>query len=320
MKKIFIVLISLILLISCVSCSSQSNDDKKTTSKYTIVCTIFPEYDWVVNLAKGTDFDVILLADSAIDLHNYNPTAKDIVTIGNADIFVYNGGESDEWVDDVLKTVTNKNQLSINVVDSIGDNAITFDDDGEEEIDEHVWLSISNAKLFIEKFTEIVESKYPQYKEIIESNKNNYVAELNNIDEQFKQCKGQHIIIADRNPFAYLSRDYDIALTAAYYGCSAEVEVSFDTIINLAHELDQIEPKAVSNSDINSSELVFTKFIFALDNSDQKIAQQVIDNSEYKNVTILTLNSMQSLTKHDIGKTTYTEIMLKNLEMIKEAN
>ena len=186
MKKIISIIVAVMLIAGSLSaCSDKQNSDNKQdsqsvsdnsgTKKLKIVTTIFPEYDWVRTiLGENADqLDLTMLLDNGVDLHSYQPTAEDIAKISTCDMFVYVGGESDEWVDDALKEATNKDMVVINLLDVLGDDIKEEEvvegmeaedeheegeehehEDGEEheegeevEYDEHVWLSVRNAKL-----------------------------------------------------------------------------------------------------------------------------------------------------------------------------
>jgi len=92
-------------------------------AKTKVVATIFPEYDWVREIVgpKSKSVDVSLLLNNGVDLHSYQPTAKDIARISKADIFIYVGGESDGWVENVLKAADNKKLVAINLLEVLGD-------------------------------------------------------------------------------------------------------------------------------------------------------------------------------------------------------
>ena len=155
--------------------------DKKESGKTTIATTIFPEYDWVKEIIKGAEgIEVKLLMKNGTDLHNYQPSADDVIEIINSDLFIYVGGESDEWVNDVLDESKNK---AINLLDVLGEKAkeeeviegmqAEEEDEEESEYDEHVWLSINNAVIFVneicKRLTDIDQSNAEIYRNNVES-------------------------------------------------------------------------------------------------------------------------------------------------------
>lgn len=146
-----------------------------SNGRLSVVTTIFPEYDWVMNVLgdKASDTDVTMLLDNGVDLHSFQPTADDIITISRCDLFIYVGGESDEWVEDALKEATNRDMLVIDLLNVLGDSVRQeevkegmeaeehdrnhedghdeeeHDREGEVEYDEHVWLSMKNAAVLV---------------------------------------------------------------------------------------------------------------------------------------------------------------------------
>ena len=304
-------------------CSSAPAKDE---GKLNIVTTIFPEYDWVSNITSGAeDVNITLLLENGADLHSYQPTAEDIVKISSCDVFIYVGGESDKWVDDALKGATNKEMTVINLLDILGTKAKEEETvegmqagheekDGKEEaeeeveLDEHVWLSLKNASMLCGKISDKLSEKDSKNKELYSKNTENYLKKLNELDARYKavrdSAKYDTLIFADRFPFRYLIDDYNLKYYAAFSGCSAESEASFETVAFLAKKLDELKLPA----------------LMKIDGSDGKIANTVLQTSNQKNAQILELNSMQSVNKKDIeeGKT-YLSIMESNLAVFTQA-
>ena len=304
-------------------CSSAPAKDE---GKLNIVTTIFPEYDWVSNITSGAeDVNITLLLENGADLHSYQPTAEDIVKISSYDVFIYVGGESDKWVDDALKGATNKEMTVINLLDILGTKAKEEktvegmqagheEKDGKEEaeeeveLDEHVWLSLKNASMLCGKISDKLSEKDAKNKELYSKNTENYLKKLNELDARYKavrdSAKYDTLIFADRFPFRYLIDDYNLKYYAAFSGCSAESEASFETVAFLAKKLDELKLPA----------------LMKIDGSDGKIANTVLQTSNQKNAQILELNSMQSVNKKDIeeGKT-YLSIMESNLAVFTQA-
>lgn len=238
MKKIIAILMACLFVLSFTTAFAES---EKTLS---IVCTTFPQYDWVRQILgdRVNDVDLTLLLDNGIDLHNYQPTAGDIIRIARCDLFIYTGGESDGWVDDVLATAQNPRMKIVNLLASVeakeeetveGMQEEDHDHDehdehahDEIEYDEHVWLSLRNAETLIETIAntlcELDAANAPAYQE----NAANYIAQLSELDNQYKDvvANGQRttILFADRFPFRYLADDYGLTYYAAFAGCSAE--------------------------------------------------------------------------------------------------
>ncbi len=301
---------------------------KKSEQKIQVVTTIFPEYDWVREIA-GSDLDgleLTLLTENGTDLHSYQPSVQDMAKIASADIFIYVGGESDAWVTKALLNATNKDMTVINLLETLGDNVKEeeikegmqaedeHDHEGEEhheeeeEYDEHVWLSLRNAATICEEICSALCKKIPAKEEAFKANAASYVGKLNALDAKYqsmvKNADLKTVLFADRFPFRYLVDDYGLDYYAAFVGCSAETEASFKTVIFLAQKVD----------DLN------LPFIFIIETGDQKIAKTVIDSSQNKSVGILKLNSMQGVTLSQAeGGTTYLGIMEENCTTLEQA-
>lgn len=324
--------------------NKQGNENKQNdtdTKKIKIVTTIFPEYDWVKTIIgeKADQIDLTMLLDNGVDLHSYQPSIDDILKISTCDMFIYVGGESDKWVDDALAQATNKNMVVIDLLEVLGDKVKNeeivegmehehdhedededhdhdedrdhdedHDHEHEEELDEHVWLSLSNAEIICDKITENLKKLDSANADIYQSNVNAYKEKLNSLDSQYKAAVNEAavktLLFGDRFPFRYLTDDYGLTYYAAFTGCSAETEASFETVIFLAGKIDEYNLKS----------------ILTIEGSDKKIAETIKNNTTTKDQKILTLNSLQGITSADIGNgITYLSVMTDNLNTLKDA-
>ena len=297
---------------------SQENNIK-------IVTTIFPEYDWVKNVLgeNPSNIELALLINNGTDLHSYQPTVKDSIKISDADLFIYVGGESDEWVKDTLKASkmkkkNSKEQISISLIDILGDRAKTEEyiegmqeknnKNDEDEFDEHVWLSLKNACIFVDAITEALCKLDFQNTSVYTKNALLYKEQIIQLDGEYLNCvvnaKKKTLVFADRFPFRYMTDDYGLKYYAAFKGCSAETEASFKTVIFLADKINDEKLNCVCK----------------IENSDGKIAKTVVQSVKKQNVKICTLDSMQSVSKFDIENgTTYLSIMKENLKILQDA-
>lgn len=325
MKKSFLTYLSVSLSICLIFLMMPLfSGCKKGKDKLTIVCTIYPQYDWASKIVTGSDnFEVIWLEDNGADLHNYQATTKDIATLCDCDILVYVGGESDSWIDKALLNSTNPNMIKINMLSAIGNEAkaeheleeIAIEgeegEEGHDEVyDEHVWLSIKNAITVCEQIKNAVCAKDPANASRYTQNANNYISSLNSLDDAYTAVLADittknSLVFTDRFPFLYLTQDYNLNCFAAFFGCSAETEARFSTITTLAQ-------KIVENN--------LTKVLIT-DSGNLNLANTVINTAHQSgaswNIEILTLDSLQSVTIHNA--TGYIEIMLKNLGVLKSA-
>ena len=325
MKKTLALFLSLMLLISVLSgCGSQTTPTTDT-DQLSIVCTIFPEYDWVKNLLgdEAKNAELTLLLDSGVDLHSYQPTADDIIKISTCDMFIYVGGESDAWVEDALKEATNKDMVVINLLEVLGDSVKEEEvvegmeaeeepdaekQEEEPEYDEHVWLSLKNAKLLCSYIAQqlalIDEANAQRYT----NNADAYIAKLDALDAEYQtavdSARVKTVLFGDRFPFRYLVDDYGLAYYAAFIGCSAETEASFETVAFLAEKVDELELHSV----------------LTIEGAGHRIAETIIGNTAEKDQAILTMDSMQSTTSADAANgATYLSIMQSNLDVLKTA-
>ncbi len=297
-------------------CSKKAADKKGIS----VVCTIFPIYDWT-NAVIGDsseDIEVTLLLDKGVDLHSFQPSADDILKISSCDIFIYPGGESDEWADDIMKEASNKDMQVINLIDILGEKALAEElkdgmqaeeeEEEEEAIDEHVWLSLKNACVFVDSITEAISLADPENSKKYEDNSDRYKKALEELDRNFaaslEGAKRDTLLFADRFPFRYLTEDYGLDYYAAFIGCSAETEASFETIAFLSDKINELGLDS----------------ILILEGSDGKIAETVIRDSGKEGVRILRIDSMQSVDSDDVANgADYISIMEHDLEIIWEA-
>ena len=314
LKKLMTGVLAAFMLAGCAPKQQQN------TTKLKIVATTFPQYDWIREIIgkDNTNVDLQLLMKNGGDLHSYQPTAGDIANIADANLFVYVGGESDEWVDDALKEKTNKEMKVVNMMQTLGDDIDeeeeglekeSEDHDHEEiEYDEHVWLSLKRAqkivKAIADELGELDSTNAKKYQENAEA----YIAKLAALDKSYESTvntvKNKTWIFADRMPFHYLAKDYGITTYAAFNGCSTETNASFNTIVSLAKYADELG----------------IKHIMTIEGSDKKLAKAVIENTTDKNQDILTLNSLQSVSQSDIDKgLTYYGAMEENLKVLAQS-
>ncbi len=331
MKKYTAFIMSMILMATATGCSAGAKGasaagNPLNSDKIKVVTTIFPEYDWAKQVVgdDSENVDLTLLLDNGTDLHSYQPTTEDMLKISEADLFIYVGGESDTWVDDALKNATNKDMKVINLMETLGDDikeeevveGMEAEEEEEEEgeghdeveYDEHVWLSLENAETIVNEIAKNLVEVDKENAEKYENNAETYNEKLDTLAEEYKSAaqasKIKTVLFGDRFPFRYLTDELGLKYYAAFVGCSAETEASFETITFLANKVDELSLPAV----------------LTIENSDQKIAKTIVENTKGKNQKILTLDSMQSVKRADIdeGKT-YLSIMESNLEVLEAA-
>ena len=337
MKKLIPILLSLTLLASLLAGCGGSRTAEPAAEETTaqepihIVATIFPLYDWVRSLAgdRADKLDITLLQDSGVDLHSYQPTADDLIKVANCDLFLYVGGESDQWVEDALASASNPDRVVLNLMEVLGDAVKEEEivegmeaeehehEDGEEqeageehkegpEYDEHVWLSLQNAALLCQAISDALSELDPDGGDAYAANTASYLEALNNLDGEYAAAVANSphktLLFGDRFPFRYLTDDYGLTYYAAFVGCSAETEASFETVAFLSGKLEELDLPAV----------------LKIDGSDGKLAQTILDNAPGSNAEILELDSLQSADTADEGRT-YLSAMEDNLYVLTEA-
>ena len=336
MKKITALLLALMMLAGVLAGCGKPKDTGKA-GKLKVVTTIFPEYDWVRAILgdKADNAEITMLLDNGVDLHSYQPTADDIVKISECDLFIYVGGESDDWVDDALKNTANKNMKVINLLEALGDSVKTeevvegmqeeehdhdhedadehddakeHDHEEEAEYDEHVWLSLKNAQTLCSAISSVLQQIDPDNKDTYAANASAYIKKLSALDADYQAAVDaaarKTVLFGDRFPFRYLAEDYGLRYYAAFAGCSAESEASFETISFLAGKVDELNLPCV----------------LTIEGVQHKIAETIVRNTAAKNQKVLTMDSMQSTTSKDAANgTTYFSVMERNLSVLKEA-
>lgn len=328
----------LTLFIACNSDSEKKNSEQAANNgkKISVVATIYPQYAWLKEILgnQADSLNLTLLVKNGMDLHSYKPSAADIATIAKADMIVYVGGESDKWIEKALEATPNEKRVQVNLLEALGDrvkaeeivegmqaeeehehhheHAEEHEDEyhhhEEAENDEHIWLSLKNAELLVMNLADALSKADTTHATEYHMNAALYIAKISALDAQYRAATDsahfKTILFGDRFPFRYLVDDYGIKYFAAFVGCSAESEASFETVAFLAGKMDSLALPA----------------IFTIDGSNGKIARAILDASKKsKETPVLTLNSMQSIKNSQMDSANYLDIMRENLEVIKKA-
>ena len=336
--------------LTLVACNAESNEKTSAPKKISIVATIYPQYDWLKNILgdRQDAVDLKLLIKNGTDLHSYKSSAQDIAAIASADMVVYVGGESDEWIEKALSATPKAGRVQVNLMQALGDRVKEEEivegmqaeeeqehhhEHGEEaeehehhehaekhehehhehaeeaENDEHIWLSLKNAEILVMNLADAISKVDTAHATEYHMNAGLYIAKISALDAQYRAATDsatlKTILFGDRFPFRYLVDDYGIKYFAAFVGCSAESEASFETVAFLAGKMDSLALPA----------------IFTIDGSNGKIARAILDASKKsKEAQVLTLNSMQSVTDAQMQSgVDYLSIMQENLEVLKKA-
>lgn len=320
MRKLALLVALIIVLCALSGCNAESIKDDN--DKPVIVCSIFPQYDFVRQIV-GDKAEVILLQKNGTDMHSFEPTPQNILDICRADIFVIVDKGAEGWVDNVLEAANNEDLelvemssfchlLEEETPESIrGDHDHSHSHDHDHgdgdsctiSFDEHMWMSIENAIHTIEGITDILCQKYPELLSDFTKNSGEYIEKLEELDSQFcaLDLEGKRFIVADRFPFLYLAHEYELDYLAAFPGCSDQTHSSFEVMTYLIGEVKEHN----------------VSVIFKTEDENAHIAKQLSDSTGAK---IYTLYSCQSISKAQLdGGETYLSLMRKNLETMKEA-
>lgn len=299
------------------------------TGRIQVVCTIFPEYDWVRQIVGDAEgVEVTLLVKGGTDLHSYQPSVKDIARIAQADVFCYVGGTSDSWVTEVLDMAENPDAIAVPMLEAAdAEEEVTVegmqeekhhhhhdedehhDEEEAQELDEHVWLSLRRAQLICQAISDALCEADPANADTYRANTAAYQKQLQALDAQYTDMVEQEAVrdtflVADRFPFRYLAQDYGLQYYAAFAGCSAETEASFATIAFLSEKVEALRLPCV----------------LTVENSSKALAKTVWENAGNRDGEILTLDSLQSVTQTDIDNgVTYLSEMQKNLDVLRTA-
>ncbi|MDD4080502.1 MAG: metal ABC transporter substrate-binding protein [Eubacteriales bacterium] len=294
-----------------------------------VVATVFPVYDWLRNILGDTASPVSLslLQDSGRDLHNFQPSAQDIMRVSSADVFVYVGGQSEQWVENAVAEAVNPGIVAINLMAQLG-GAVKAeemiegmqdaphahsDEDRKDHIDargddEHIWLSLRNAAALTQMLAGCLGGLDPANAAAYQANAEVYIGKLAALDGEFQSAVDQApvktLLFADRFPFRYLMDDYGLEYYAAFPGCSAESEASFETVTFLARKADELGLKNV----------------LVLEGGDKDLARTIVSSTREAGQDILAMDSMQSVNRQAIeAGASYLGLMESNLRALEEA-
>ena len=332
----------------------QNSIEKGNSNKISIVCTTFPQYDWVKNILgeEAERFNVTLLLDNGVDMHSYQPTVKDIATAGSSELFIYVGGESDTWVEDALKEAKNKDLKAINLMETL-DNFVKEEEVVEGMQEERKSLGHSHEKSSKEKQEQTQKESYensqeingqkeaadeePEYDEHIWLSIRNAEIMVKNIEKAIEQLDSDNAKVYQTNAENYikkldtLDKQYANTIQNAKYKA-----ILFGDRFPFRYMVDDYDLKyyaafagcsAETMAGFETVTFLAKKadelqlpVILTIENSDGRIAEAVKSNTTKKNQKILAMNSLQSVTKEQLADgITYLQVMQENLSVLSEA-
>ena len=332
----------------------QNSIEKGNSNKISIVCTTFPQYDWVKNILgeEAERFNVTLLLDNGVDMHSYQPAVKDIATAGSSNLFIYVGGESDTWVEDALKETKNKDLKAINLMETLG-NSVKEEEVVEGMQEERESLGHSHEKSSKEKQEQTQKESHensqeingqkeaadeePEYDEHIWLSIRNAEIMVKNIEKAIEQLDSDNAKVYQTNAENYikkldtLDKQYANTIQNAKYKA-----ILFGDRFPFRYMADDYDLKyyaafagcsAETMAGFETVTFLAKKadelrlpVILTIENSDGRIAEAVKSNTTKKNQKILAMNSLQSVTKEQIADgITYLQVMQENLSVLSEA-
>lgn len=313
MKKfIRISLLALLILLafSLLSCE-KAEDDRSGLS---VVCTVFPQYDFTRNIARTTDINIKMLLPAGSEAHSYEPSPADMKAINDCDLFILVGGESEEWAKKMLASSELEAEnvlLLMDVIDALPEEDGLSEHESEEadaettEYDEHIWTSPKNAIKITEAISDRLCALMPENSEIYRKNTEEYVSKLSELDSGFealaRESGGKRLVVGDRFPFLYLVREYGFEYVSAFSGCAEQTEASLSVISEL---IEIVKTEGIQT-------------VFAVDYSSGSLAETIADESGAR---VLRLYSCHTITQSELGSgEDYLSLMKKNLANIEKA-
>lgn len=321
MKRLFALLLALTLAVSLVGCGPRQRAED---GKLQVVCTVFPYYDFARQIG-GDDVDVTLLVAAGKETHSFEPTPLDVITLSESDVFLYNGGESEAWVEDILSAAGENIAVTLPLMPQVsalaeewaegmegGHDDHDHDHDSEDhshdsddiEYDEHVWTSPVLAKTLCQAICDALCQADPAHQEGYQSRLTDYLAQLDQLDEAFRDmvAAGQRrlLVFGDRFPLLYFCKEYGLDYRAAFHGCASDTEPSLAT---LKYLIDKVEEAHIP-------------VVYTIELSSRKVAQAIAETTGAK---VLTFQSCQTVSRQDMeAGATYLSLMWENVEALKE--
>lgn len=310
-RKLLAVITAAATVFSLCACSSESSYSSSDSGKLKIISTVFPPYDLARQIA-GDNAEISILLPPGSEIHNYEPSAKDMIAIRNCDIFLYIGGENEQWAEKLINSNDTKNVTAVKLIDYVPalsededehDHDHDHDHEHEHETDEHIWTSPKNAQLMLSAVYDAICKVDPSDKQTYTKNKDAYAKQLSDLDNAYRSAvdnaKNKTIVLADKFPFRYLAHEYGLEFSAAFAACSDESEPGVSTMIKLT--------KTIKENNILA--------VYYLEFSSTKIADTLCDET---GATKLMLHSCHNVSKQDIeNNVSYVDLMKQNLENLK---
>ena len=315
MKRFLAVLLALTLAVGLCGCADRQ---KAEDGRLQVVCSVFPYYDFARQIG-GDDVDVTLLVAAGKETHSFEPTPLDVITLSQADVFLYNGGESETWVDDILSAAGENIAVTLPLMPQVSALAEEWaegmegahdehdhetHDSDDIEYDEHVWTSPVLAKTLCQAICDALCQADPAHQEDYQARLTDYLAQLDQLDAAFREVvEAGHrrlLVFGDRFPLLYFCKEYGLDYRAAFHGCASDTEPSLAT---LKYLIDKVEDEKIP-------------VVYTIELSSRKVADAIAETTGAK---VLTFHSCQTVSRAEFdGGATYLSLMEQNVEALRE--
>lgn len=307
LRKSVVFIVTISMIFGMAGCGKTT--EKEDNYRLKIVTSLFPYYDMaraVIGDVKGIDLKMIVTPGQ--DSHSFEPTPSDVIQMENADVLIYNGGSLETWIDTLLDSLNNKNQIKMKMmdyVDVLNEEIVEGMDTRFDSHDEHIWTSPVNEIIMTEKICETLSKALPEEKENFQKNAESYIKQLKELDSEIRivvnNSKTKEIIFADKFPLQYFAKEYGLKYYAAFPGCGSDMEPSAKTIAFLVDKIKEDNIKAV----------------FYLELSSHIVADAIETDTGAKP---LQFNSCHNITQKQFDSgITYVDLMKENVNNLKIA-
>lgn len=319
-KRILALLLAAATALGLCACAPEG--DRTDSGKLSVVCSLFPYYDFV-RVIGGEWVEPRLLVAAGREAHSFEPTPADVIRVSRADVFVYNGGEGEQWVDEILSSAGENIPTVLRMMDYAqtleeepvdGDSHDDHDDhdghDGHDhdsdeiEYDEHIWTSPVEAEKLFRAICDALCAAEPAHAADFRANLAEYLTELSELDADFRQVcrekKRDLLVFGDRFPLLYFCREYGLRYRAAFHGCSSDTEPSLYTLKFL---IDKVREEQIP-------------VVYALELSSQRVAEAI---AETTGARVVTFYSCQTVSQADwAAGEGYLSLMCRNVAALRE--
>lgn len=324
MKRFFCALLAGLMLPALCACAQQPSQD---SGKLQVVCTLFPYYDFA-RVIGGDEAEVTLLVAAGKETHSFEPTPLDVIRVSEADVFLYNGGEGEQWVEDILSSAGGNIPVTAAMMDLVdlqseeivegmqvsGHHDHDHDEDCEHheeeedsdevEYDEHIWTSPVVAQSICRGICDALCKADRENAEVYAARTEEYVAQLGELDAAFREvvenARRDTLVFGDRFPLLYFCKTYGLHYRAAFHGCAGDTEPSLGT---LKYLIDKVRDENIP-------------VVYTIELSSQKVARAIAETTGAK---VVTFHSCQQVTREEFNSgASYLDLMWDNVEALRE--